>query len=139
LRRRPGAVDLRGRRRDAVPQGHRPPPGRAGRGIVPIVTDTEEPPLAELPDDWARALAVMAHPDDMEYGGAAAVARWTAEGKHVAYLLVTKGEAGIDSMDPDDARRVRVAEQIDSARVVGVEAIEFLDHPDGMIEPGLTL
>lgn len=103
------------------------------------MTDTHEPPLAQLPDDWERALAVMAHPDDLEYGGAAAVAHWTGQGKHVAYLLATKGEAGIDSMDPDEARRVRVAEQVDSARVVGVETVEFLDHPDGMIEAGLPL
>lgn len=97
------------------------------------------PQLAPFPDDWERALVVMAHPDDMEYGGAAAVAHWTQQGKHVAYLLVTKGEAGIDTMEPDEARQVRVAEQIDSAKVVGVEAVEFLDHPDGMIEPGLPL
>lgn len=103
------------------------------------MSDTVTRQLGEFPDDWDRALAVMAHPDDLEYGGAAAIARWTDRGKHVAYLLVTKGEAGIDSMDPDEARRVRVAEQIDSAKVVGVEAVEFLDHPDGMVEPGQPL
>ena len=32
LRRRPRALDLRGRRRDALPQGHRPPHGRRGEG-----------------------------------------------------------------------------------------------------------
>jgi LmbE family N-acetylglucosaminyl deacetylase len=103
------------------------------------VPDTVSTPLHQFPDDWERALAVMAHPDDLEYGGAAAVARWTQQGKHVAYLLVTKGEAGIDSMEPDEARQIRVTEQVDSAEVVGVEAVEFLDHPDGMIEPGLPL
>ena len=45
--------------------------------------DTASPQLAELPEDWERALAVMAHPDDLEYGGAAAVARWTGKGKWV--------------------------------------------------------
>jgi len=62
-------------------------------------------PLAEMPTDWANALAVVAHPDDMEYGGAAAVARWTDEGRSVAYLLATRGEAGIDGMAPEEARR----------------------------------
>ena len=45
--------------------------------------------LQVFPEDWERALAVVAHPDDMEYGAAAAVARWTAQGKHIAYALVS--------------------------------------------------
>jgi LmbE family N-acetylglucosaminyl deacetylase len=96
-------------------------------------------PLAELPEDWSRALAVMPHPDDMEYGGAAAIARWTDQGKQVAYLLLTRGEAGIDGMDPGEAAAVREAEQRDSAAVVGVSDVEFLDHRDGLIEYGLPL
>lgn len=97
------------------------------------------PPLGEFPDDWQRALAVVAHPDDLEYGGAAAVAAWTRAGKQVAYLLLTRGEAGIDTMDPAEAARIRTAEQRDSAAVVGVDEVEFLDHPDGMLEYGLPL
>jgi len=102
------------------------------------VTEASEP-LAELPEDWDRALAIMAHPDDLEYGGAAAVARWTGQGKRVAYMLASKGEAGIDSMDPAESARVRIREQRDSAAVVGVTEVEFLDHPDGTIEYGLPL
>lgn len=45
------------------------------------------PPLPPLPEDWERALCVAAHPDDLEYGTASAVARWTAQGKQVTYLL----------------------------------------------------
>lgn len=51
--------------------------------------------LPDLPDTWRRALLVMAHPDDPEYGTAAAVAEWTRAGKEVSYLLATRGEAGI--------------------------------------------
>ena len=98
-----------------------------------------EGPLGEFPDDWERALAVMAHPDDMEYGGAAAVAAWTRSGKQVSYLLLTKGEAGIDSLPPDECARVRVEEQRASAAIVGVDDVEFLDHPDGTLEYGLPL
>ncbi len=100
---------------------------------------TTMPLLGDFPDDWQRALAVSAHPDDLEYGGAAAVAAWTRAGKHVAYLLVTRGEAGIDTMEPAEAAQVRTAEQIDSASVVGVDDVEFLDHRDGMVEYGLGL
>ncbi|HEY8546368.1 MAG TPA: PIG-L deacetylase family protein [Acidimicrobiales bacterium] len=95
--------------------------------------------LQELPEDWDRALVVMAHPDDMEYGGAAAVARWTDQGKEVAYLLVTRGEAGIDGMAPPEAAAVREAEQRASCELVGVDTVEFLDHPDGLVEYGLPL
>lgn len=62
--------------------------------------------LEPMPTDWHRALAVVAHPDDLEYGCAAAVAGWTDEGREVAYLLATRGEAGIDTLAP---RRVRTA------------------------------
>ena len=34
-----------------------------------------------LPEDWQRALCIVAHPDDLEFGAAAAVARWTGQGK----------------------------------------------------------
>ncbi|QYH19054.1 PIG-L family deacetylase [Corynebacterium aquatimens] len=45
-------------------------------------------------------LAVVAHPDDMEYGASAAVAKWTEAGIPVDYLLITRGEHGIAGMDP---------------------------------------
>lgn len=54
--------------------------------------------LETMPEDWSTALAVVAHPDDMEYGAAAAVARWTTQGKHIVYVLVTDGEAGISGI-----------------------------------------
>ena len=40
--------------------------------------------LAPLPEDWDRGLAVVAHPDDLEYGAASAVARWTSQGKSIS-------------------------------------------------------
>ena len=58
--------------------------------------------LVVLPEDWDRVLAVVAHPDDLEYGAASAIARWTAQGKQVSYVLVTRGEAGIDAMRPEE-------------------------------------
>jgi len=92
-----------------------------------------------MPEDWTRALAVVAHPDDLEYGGAAAVARWTASGKDVRYLLVTRGEAGIDTLPPAECGPLREAEQRAAAAAVGVDMVEFLDHPDGLISYGVRL
>jgi LmbE family N-acetylglucosaminyl deacetylase len=96
-------------------------------------------PLPALPEDWDRALCVVAHPDDLEYGAASAVARWTDAGKTVTYLLATRGEAGIDSMPPHEAGRVREAEERAGAAEVGVEIVEFLGLTDGVVEPGLPL
>jgi LmbE family N-acetylglucosaminyl deacetylase len=97
-------------------------------------------PLSAFPDDWSRALCVVAHPDDLEYGAAGAIAAWTAAGKEVSYLLVTRGEASIDAKEPLETARVREAEERASAAVVGVDTVEFLDgHADGVIEYGLAL
>jgi LmbE family N-acetylglucosaminyl deacetylase len=95
--------------------------------------------MEPMPEDWNRAVAVVAHPDDLEYGAAAAVARWTGQGKHVAYLLATRGEAGIQGMAPDAVGPLRVDEELRSAAVVGVQDVRFLDHPDGLVEYGLPL
>ncbi|WP_129839117.1 PIG-L family deacetylase [Streptomyces sp. RFCAC02] len=103
------------------------------------MTEPTPAPLAPMPLDWRRALAVVAHPDDLEYGAAGAVAEWTAAGREVVYVLVTRGEAGIDGLAPEESARVRTAEQEASAAAVGVTTVEFLDHPDGVIEPGVRL
>ena len=95
--------------------------------------------LEPLPEDWERALCVVAHPDDLEFGAAAAIARWTGQGKTVVYCMVTSGEAGIDGLAPDACRAVREAEQIESARLVGVPVVEFLHQPDGILEYGVPL
>jgi LmbE family N-acetylglucosaminyl deacetylase len=95
--------------------------------------------MQPVPEDWERAVAVVAHPDDLEYGVAAAVARWTGQGKRVSYLLATRGEAGIAGMSPDQVGPLRVEEERRSAAVVGVSEVEFLDHADGLVEYGIPL
>ncbi|MFJ3222451.1 PIG-L deacetylase family protein [Streptomyces sp. NPDC086783] len=99
----------------------------------------DAPTLPALAEDWQRCLAVAAHPDDLEYGTAGAVARWTAQGKQVTYLLATRGEAGIDGLHPDRAKPLREAEERAGALEVGVDTVEFLDHRDGVVEYGLGL
>ena len=95
--------------------------------------------MEPMPEDWKRAVAVVAHPDDLEYGAASAVARWTDQGKEVAYVLVTSGEAGIDGMDPEVAGPLREEEERRSAALVGAGPVEFLGHVDGIVESGLAL
>jgi LmbE family N-acetylglucosaminyl deacetylase len=96
-------------------------------------------PVEPFPTTWQRALCVAAHPDDLEYGVASAVARWTAEGKSVVYVLATSGEAGIDGVAPERSGPVREEEERRSAAVVGVDDVEFLGHPDGAVEYGIPL
>ena len=103
------------------------------------MTEMPPPPLEPLREDWERALCVVAHPDDMEFGAAAAVARWTGQGKQVVYCMVTSGEAGIDGIEPGESRRLREAEQVESARIVGVDAVDFLGLVDGVLEYGVAL
>jgi len=102
---------------------------------------SQTPALTALDESsFDRVLCVAAHPDDLEYGTAAAVDKWVRSGKTVTYLLVTRGEAGIDTMPPDEAGPVREQEERDGAEEVGVEVVEFLDgFRDGVVEYGLPL
>src|ERR1700720_3909449 len=93
-----------------------------------------------FPDDaFRRVLCVVAQPDDVEYGISSAVAAWTARGLDVSYLLLTRGEAGMDSSPPEQTAQLRTKEQIAGSRAVGVTEVEFFDYPDGMLEYGLGL
>jgi LmbE family N-acetylglucosaminyl deacetylase len=95
--------------------------------------------MEPLPEDWERAVAVVAHPDDLEYGMASAVARFTRAGKEVSYVLATSGEAGIDGIAPGECGPLREEEERQSAAIVGVTNVEFLGHRDGIVENGLAL
>jgi LmbE family N-acetylglucosaminyl deacetylase len=91
-------------------------------------------------DGLERVLCVAAHPDDLEYGTAAAVDRWVRAGTEVTYLLVTRGEAGIDGKAPAEVGPLRAQEERDGAREVGVDRVEFLaGYRDGAVEGGLPL
>jgi LmbE family N-acetylglucosaminyl deacetylase len=97
-------------------------------------------PIPPLPDEsFRRVLCVAAHPDDIEYGASSAVAGWTARGVEVAYLLLTRGEAGMDQTAPEVAAALREQEQVNGSAKVGVTRVEFLGYPDGVLEYGLDL
>lgn len=84
-------------------------------------------------DAFAHVLCVVAHPDDVEYGTSSAVAAWTGQGIEVAYLLLTRGEAGMDARPPEETAELRVREQMAASAAVGVSEVEFLDYPDGVL------
>jgi len=85
-----------------------------------------------LEDDVERILLVTAHPDDVDFGSAGSVARWTDAGIEVAYCICTNGEAGgFDASVPRATMaEIRQAEQRAAAKVVGVTDVTFLGYPD---------
>lgn len=88
-----------------------------------------------------RALVVVAHPDDVDFGSAGTVATLTGHGVDVAYCLITSGDAGGDDSTHTKEERtaIREAEQRAAALEVGVTDLTFLHWPDGQVEPTLLL
>jgi LmbE family N-acetylglucosaminyl deacetylase len=91
-------------------------------------------------DDAKRALAVMAHPDDVDFAAAGTIATWTDASIEVSYLIVTDGDAGGDADVPaEELAALRRAEQVAAAKCVGVTDVRFLGYPDGQVEATLAL
>lgn len=92
-------------------------------------------------DEVERILVITAHPDDVDFGSAGAIATWTDKGIEVAYCIVTDGDAG--GFDPDVPRSeipaIRRAEQEAAAKTVGVDEVHFLGYPDGRLTVTLDL
>jgi LmbE family N-acetylglucosaminyl deacetylase len=89
----------------------------------------------------SSVLVVMAHPDDAEFSAGGTLARWTAAGSKVTYCVCTDGDKGTSDpeRDPREVAGQRIAEQRAAARVLGVEEVVFLGHPDGTLQPSLEL
>ncbi|HEX4863060.1 MAG TPA: PIG-L deacetylase family protein [Acidimicrobiales bacterium] len=88
-----------------------------------------------------RVLVVSAHPDDVDFGAAGTVARWTDAGAHVTYCVVTDGDAGGSdpSISRDEMRTIRRREQEAAAEEVGVKDVIWLGYPDGRVEASMDL
>lgn len=88
-----------------------------------------------------RILVIAAHADDIEFGLAGSVARWTDEGHAVAYCLITDSSAGSNdpTADLQALAATRRDEQIAAAEVVGVKHVYFLGYVDGTLQPTLEL
>ncbi len=84
----------------------------------------------------ARVLAIGAHPDDVEFGCGATLAKWTAAGAHVELAVLTDGSKGTWDPHADLAALVaaRQAEQREAARMLGAVDVHFLGVVDGELE-----
>jgi len=88
-----------------------------------------------------RVMVIAAHPDDIEFSCAGTIARWVKAGVEVCYILCTSGDVGIadPAITKEEAARIREAEQIEAAAVLGVSNVVFLREPDGMVEATIQL
>lgn len=87
------------------------------------------------------AMAIVAHPDDIEFGSAGTLARWAKAGSRISYVLCTSGDVGIAEPGMTRARAVEIreAEAREAARIAGATEIIFLREPDGMLQATLEL
>jgi LmbE family N-acetylglucosaminyl deacetylase len=95
----------------------------------------------ELITPLERALIVISHPDDAEFGAAATIAQLTAAGARVDYVVTTDGGKGTEDpkVSPDELSAARIAEQRAAADILGVSEIVHLGYPDGYLVPSLDL
>jgi LmbE family N-acetylglucosaminyl deacetylase len=87
------------------------------------------------------AMAIVAHPDDIEFTCVGTLARWIKGGARVAYVLCTSGDAGIAdlTLTRAQAAAIREAETLEAARLAGVSDVAFLRYPDGLLLATLEL
>lgn len=91
--------------------------------------------------DRKRVLVIAAHPDDPEFGCAATMAKWAAQGQQVDYLLLTSGDQGNRDrlVHPSEIAARREAEQRAAAEILGINSVTFLRYPDGMVVNDMDL
>ena len=92
----------------------------------------------ELP---RRAMAIFAHPDDVDFSCSGTIALWTAKGVHVTYCLITSGNKGTHDpkMTPERIAAIREKEQQEAGRRAGASEFVFLRHDDGESEVSMDL
>lgn len=87
------------------------------------------------------AMAIVAHPDDIEFSCAGTLARWAHKGTRVSYVICTSGEVGIAKagMSRAKAAEIREDEQRQAAEIAGASEVIFLREPDGMLQATIEL
>ena len=97
--------------------------------------------MVALDTNYSRAMIVVAHADDAEWGCAGTVAQWCNNGWEVVYVLCTDGSKGTDDarLTSEELVSIRKKEQLDAGQVLGLHKVVFLDYEDSMLEPTLDL
>ena len=101
---------------------------------------TTERPQNEAPNQpwlaYKRAMVVVAHPDDAEFGFGGTLAKIVKEGMQLAYVLCTSGDKGTGDPDMTSAQLaiIRQQEQRDASAIIGTTDVTFLGYGDGELE-----
>ena len=97
--------------------------------------------MVGLDTNYSRAMVVVAHADDAEWGCAGTVAQWCTNGWEVVYVLCTDGSKGTDDarLTSEELVSIRKKEQLAAGKVLGLHKVVFLDYEDSMLEPTLSL
>jgi len=121
------------------------PAGPAGPSGLPVGDlPSTAPATVDLPVPES-ALAVGAHPDDIEFGCGATLARWADAGCRVHFVVLTDGSKGTwdPGRSPADLAAERMAECRDAVAVVtggptddNDDRLHFLDRVDGELVDG---
>ena len=118
-------------------------PGQPGqpaqRGVNPAATRNLSTPTS--------ALAIGAHPDDVEFGAGGTLAKWAAGGCVVHHLVCTDGSRGTWDVDADTVALVlrRQDEQREAARRLSRDSdasagqVLFLGQVDGELDSSLAV
>jgi LmbE family N-acetylglucosaminyl deacetylase len=83
-------------------------------------------------NETAYLLVISPHPADPEFGIGGTVARWASKGKSVVHVIATNGDKGSSDPDllPEALAKIREAEQLEAAKLIGVKQVLFLRHSD---------
>ena len=87
-------------------------------------------------DNHTKVMVITAHPDDAEFACGGTVAKWVKEGRQVVYVVCTNGDKGSNdpAMTSDKLAQLRIQEQLNAAKTLGVQEVIFLGYPDGELE-----
>ena len=103
------------------------------------MTDAPAPDIK--PYTPASAMAIVAHPDDVEFSCSGTLAKWARAGARISLVLVTSGDVGMARSDitRQQAAALRETEATAASKIIGATEIRFLREPDGSVEATLEL
>ena len=79
-----------------------------------------------------HVLVITPHPDDAESGAGGTISKWSNQGAIITLVVCTNGNKGTSdrSISSEKIASIRRSEQLEAAKVLGIEKVVFLDHPD---------
>lgn len=104
------------------------------------MADTQTP-ISQATTAPSRAMTILAHPDDAEFGCGGTLATWARQGTEITMVIITDGSKGNDdrSITSEQLVSMRAEEQARAARILGVTHVVNLGYEDGVLQPTIGL